>query len=101
MAYAKNNDNGFAYIKRNNSENEKAPYFKGFIRLTPALIEYINEAETDDDGNVKLEMSLWRKDDSSSGSVSIPYNATKKENKAPAKKAATKQAKNVDPSDDF
>lgn len=104
MSYAKNNNgNGYAWIKRNNSDNEKAPYFKGFIRLTPELIEYINEAETDDDGNVKLEMSLWRKEDSVSGSLTIPYNA-KKQQAAPVKKQTGNKAagkKVVDPSDDF
>lgn len=90
MAY--DNSNGFAFISRNQSDNEKAPYFKGFIKLSPQLIEYIKEAETDTDGNIKLEMSLWRKENGCSGSVTQPYvkggKAAKPVNKPQAKKEA-------------
>lgn len=88
----KNNSNkpsGLVYISKNETENDKAPLFKGFINVTPELLEILNSAEPDSYGCVKLDVALWRDANKAGvlkGSATPPYkknNEYKEQRRAP------------------
>jgi hypothetical protein len=62
MARRKDNDGkGFVWLKTNVSDNEKAPFLKGFVNITEEMLELLNEAEADENGNIKVQLAIWKK----------------------------------------
>ena len=69
----KDDDKGFIWLGVNDSDNDRAPYLKGFVKLPPELLEMIEDAETDEEGNVILQVSLWKGEKRGTLSGSVEY----------------------------
>lgn len=71
---------GTAYLRRNESDKPNAPYVKGFVSITPELLEALSNLEPDEYGTVKLEVALWASQDQAGvlkGTAQLPYNVRK------------------------
>ncbi len=72
----KKGESGLVYIKKNNSDNEKAPLFKGFISVPLELVSILAGLEPDSYGNVKLDIALWKNNEQPGvlkGNATLPY----------------------------
>ncbi len=79
---------GTAYLKRNQSDSPKAPYIKGFVSITPELLQALSNLEPDDYGTVKLELALWSNEEQPGvlkGTAQLPYSVRKNGDTAPKK----------------
>lgn len=61
MVYKQDPSKGSVNIKRNHSDNSKAPTSKGTIFLGAELVQMIANTPRDSEGNVKLSVALWTK----------------------------------------
>lgn len=73
MAYDKLS--GYVLVSKNDGalKNDKAPQLKGFISISPELLEALKQTTPDKFGNYKLELALWRKESRLQGSAKLPY----------------------------
>ena len=64
--YERATDEGFIWLKRNDSDNDKAPYLKGFVSLPEELVKGCDGLESicvynEEHESYTLEVSLWKK----------------------------------------
>lgn len=88
---------GLVYISKNASDNEKAPLMKGFINITPELLEVLNSLEPDSYGSVKLEVALWKDQEKQGvlkGSATPPFK--KESDYSKAKKQPVRKTEEVE-----
>lgn len=97
MAYAKkqskdNNYEGFVYLRKHEryEVGAKYPFLRGFINISPDILEQLQAQEPDKFGNYKLEVAVWKGDDPEvlKGNAQLPY---RKEEEAPARKPQAKK----------
>jgi len=64
--YEQATDEGFIWLKRNDSDNDKAPYLNGFLSLPVELVKGCEALESicyydEERGSYALDISLWKK----------------------------------------
>jgi hypothetical protein len=81
---------GFVYLRRNEKfePDGKQPFLKGFINISPELLESLQKTEQDKFGNYKLEAAVWKGDDPEvlRGKAQLPYARKEEEEKPQASK---------------
>ena len=95
---------GFVWIKRNESENEKAPFFKGFVNITEEMLEALNEREPDENGNLKVQIAIWRKLDEDGDPVKGVFQGraeVPEDDERPARKSTKSKARGRRSDDDY
>lgn len=64
------------YLRINANKEERQPKLKGFVKLNQEMLDYLNSVELDDDGEVMLDIALWKsqgKEGVFTGKVQKPY----------------------------
>lgn len=78
MANKKERDpmTGIVYVSKPDKGGDSAPFFKGFVGVSKAMLRVLLEQEEDDYGSIKIDIAVWKKDGQPgvlSGKAQLPY----------------------------
>ncbi len=71
---------GLVYMSKPDRGGDSAPFAKGFVGVSKAMLRVLLEQEEDDYGSIKLDIAVWKKADQPgvlTGTVQLPYRIRK------------------------